>query len=213
MKAVTGIFGMGWVGKHLIIGEDLCDQATWVGRVVKFVMVSLDKEMYSKIVEKVKNDKLYFISNFVKNLVIEFFESPHELDIKEINERRIRSGYAKLQLRLPKDVYENLKEYANRHGVGIAHVVRAIIAERLGIQLQHDRKEKKVEIREERLESGMVTVTFKLEQDVLKKLDLLAINTKRTRSTLIREAIMHLVNGGYNTTNQTGHNLAATREL
>ena len=177
---------------------------------VKFVRVSLDKEMYFKIVEKVKNDKLYFISNFIKKLVVEFFKSPHELVIKE---KRIRSGYAELQLRLPKDVYENLKEYANRHGVSIAHVVRAIIAERLGIQLQHDRKEKKVEIREERLESGMVTVTFKLEQDVLKKLDLLAINTKRTRSTLIREAIMHLVNGGYNTANWTGHNLVATREI
>ena len=181
---------------------------------VKFVMVSLDKEMYFKIVEKVKNNKLYFISNFVKNLVAEFFKTPYELDINE--ERRIRSGYVKLQLRLSKEVYEKLKEYANSHGVSMAHVVRAIIAERLGIQPQYNRKEKKVEMREERLEGGMVTVTFKLEKDVLEKLDLLAINTKRTRSTLIREAIIHLVNGRYSTANWAGqaeYSIAVTREL
>ena len=176
---------------------------------VKFVMVSLEKEMYDGIVKQVGTEKIYFISDFVKKLVIEFFRSPHELDIEE---KRIKTAYIKLQLRLPKDVYEKLKEYANSHGSGLANVVRAIISERLGMRARRNGEENKKKARKS--EGGMVTVTFKLEKEILQKLDLMAINSRRTRSTLIRQAVMLLVDGGHGAaiSEQNGCTLL-TREL
>lgn len=147
------------------------------------VVVGLDKELLQKLEEHVKSNSVYKIACAIKKMVLEFFSSPHEL---QIDGKRPRRTALRVRMRLPYDVYYRLKEYARSRGVCMPSVVRAIVAERLGVKLvSKAKKQKRVREVGERL----AVVTFKIEKGILEKIDLIANNMKLSRSDIIREAL------------------------
>ena len=153
------------------------------------VLVGLNKELLEALKKYVKSSNTHYLTDVIKKMVIEFFRSPRELELVYVE----RPQYAALRIyiSLPSDVYEELKRYAIEHDVSMAGVVRAIVAERLGIKKQTGKKSRK----KRTVSSGFVVVTFKIEKDLLAKLDLMAINSKMSRSEMLRKAVKLFVNG------------------
>ena len=154
------------------------------------VPVGLDEELLEALKKYAKSSNTYYLTDVVKKMVTEFFRSPRELELMYV--RRPQHAALRIYVSLPSDVYEELKKYATKRGVSMAGVIRAVIAERLGIK----KKQVNKKAREKRAgSSNFVTVTFKIEKDLLTKLDLMAINSKMSRSEMLRKAVVLLMNG------------------
>lgn len=156
------------------------------------VVVGLDKEMLQKLEEHVKSNSVYKIACAIKKMVLKFFMSPHEL--QDIDRKRPRRTALRVRIRLPKSVYNMLKEYADKRMVAMASVVRAIISERLGLDPQN-REEKKRNKLVRRDGETLAVVTFKIEEGLLEKVDLVAMNRGVPRSEIIRWALSLVVHG------------------
>ena len=155
------------------------------------VVVGLNKEMLQKLEEHVGSNNVHKIACAIKKMVVEFFRSPHEL---KIDGKIPRPSALRVRVRPPKSVYNMLKEYANRRMVPMASVVRAIIAERLGLDPQN-REEKKRNKLVRRDGETLTVVTFKIEKGLLEKVDLVAMNRGVSRSEIIRWALSMVVHG------------------
>ena len=150
------------------------------------VVVGLDKELLQKLEEHVKSNSVYKIACAIKKMVVEFFRSPHEL---QVDGKRPRRTALRVRMRLPNDVYYRLKEYAKNRGVSMPSVVRAIIAERLGVKFVSERRDAKKQKRVREIGERLAVVTFKIEKGILEKIDLIANNMNLPRSEIIREAL------------------------
>ena len=92
-----------------------------------------------------------------------------------------------VSVKIESHVIELLDSYAKKHGLNRSVIIRRAIEKFL------QEKSKQKPNFEDRLQINIKILSFKVESDLLRRLDMYAINSKRNRSEVIRAAIMELL--------------------
>jgi len=92
-----------------------------------------------------------------------------------------------VSVKVESHVIEMLDSYAKKHGLNRSVIIRRAIEKFL------QEKSKQKPNFEDRLQINIKILSFKVESDFLRRLDMYAINSKRYRSEVIRAAIMEFL--------------------
>ena len=92
-----------------------------------------------------------------------------------------------VSVKIESHVIEMLDSYAKKHGLNRSVIIRRAIEKFL-----QERSKQKPNF-EDRLQIDIKVLSFKVESDFLRRLDMYAINSRLDRSVIIRAAIMELL--------------------
>ena len=92
-----------------------------------------------------------------------------------------------VSVKIESHVIEMLDSYAKKHGLNRSVTIRRAIEKFL------QEKSKQKPNFEDRLHINIKILSFKVESDLLRRLDMYAINSRLDRSVIIRAAIMDLL--------------------
>jgi len=92
-----------------------------------------------------------------------------------------------VSVKIESHVIEMLDSYAKKHGVNRSVTVRRAIEKFL-----QERSKQRPNIAD-RLDIDIKVLSFKVQRDLLRRLDMYAINSRLDRSVIIRAAIMQLL--------------------